>query len=79
MLSRPSSSADLDAVIAHVTTDILALLGDSVPRTEATIVTALADRHAKDDVRRTVMRLAVLGRLAMQGSRYTLPTEVRQG
>jgi hypothetical protein len=40
-----------------------------VPRTEA----ALADRHPKDDVRRTVMRLAVLGQLAMRGSRYTLP------
>jgi hypothetical protein len=39
-----------------------------------------AGRHPKDDVRRTVMRLAVLGQLAMRGSRYTLPTaEAEQG
>jgi hypothetical protein len=67
------SSADFDAVIAQVTPDVVALLGDGVPRTMGTIITALAGRHPKDDVRRTLMRLAVLGRLAMQGSRYTLP------
>ena len=67
------SSADLGAVIAQVTPDVLALLADGMPRTEATIVAALAGRHPKDDVRRTVMRLAVLGQLAMQGSRYSLP------
>jgi hypothetical protein len=50
----------------------VALLEDGAPRTEAAIVAALAERHAKDDVRRTVMRLAVLGQLAMRGSRYTL-------
>jgi hypothetical protein len=67
------SSADFDAVIARVTPDILALLGDGMPRSRGTILTALADRHAKDDVRLTLMRLDVVGRLAMQGSRYTLP------
>jgi hypothetical protein len=67
------SSADFDAVIARVTPDILALLGDGMPRSRGTILTALADRHPKDDVRRTLMRLDVVGRLAMQGSRYTLP------
>jgi hypothetical protein len=67
------SSADFDAVIARVTPDILALLGDGLPRSRGTILTALADRHPKDDVRRTLMRLDVVGRLAMQGSRYTLP------
>jgi hypothetical protein len=39
------SSADLNAAIAHVTPDVLALLGDGVPRTEAAIVAALAGRH----------------------------------
>jgi hypothetical protein len=74
------SSADFDAVIARVTPDILALLGDSAPRTRGTIIAALADRHAKDDVRRTLMRLAVVGQLAMRGSRYTLATaEAEQG
>jgi hypothetical protein len=66
------SSADLDAVIERITPDVLALLADGVPRPETAIIAALASRHPKDDVRRTVMRLAVLGQLAMQGSRYTL-------
>jgi hypothetical protein len=69
------SSADLDAAIERVTPDVLALLGDGVPRTEAAIIAALADRHSKQDVRRTVMRLAVLGQLAMRGSRYSLPAD----
>ena len=67
------SSADFDAVIARVTPDILALLGDGMPRTRGTILTALADRHAKDDVRRTLMRLAVTEQLVEKGGKYTLP------
>ncbi len=74
------SSADLDAVIEWVMPDALALLGDGVPRAEAAIVTALAGRHAKDDVKLTVMRLDVVGRLDLQGGRYTLPVaEAEQG
>jgi hypothetical protein len=72
-LPRLWSSADLDAAIARVAPDVLALLEDGVPRTEAAIVTALADRHPKDDIVLTLMRLDVLGQLAMRGSRYTLP------
>jgi hypothetical protein len=68
------SSTDLDAAIERVTPDVLMLLGDGVPRAEAAIVTALADRHAKDDVTLTLMRLDVLGQLEMRGSRYTLAT-----
>jgi hypothetical protein len=34
---------------------------------------ALARRHAKDDIALTLMRLDVLGQLAMHGSRHTLP------
>jgi hypothetical protein len=80
MPSRSSSSADLEAAIERVTPDVLMLLGNGVPRAEAAIVTALADRHPKQDVTLTVMRLAVLGQLAMQGSRYTLPAaEAEQG
>ena len=67
------SSADFDAVIARVTPDILALLGDGMPRSRGTILTALADRHPKDDVRRTLMRLAVTEQLGETGGRYTLP------
>jgi hypothetical protein len=74
------SSADFDAVIARVTPDILALLGDGLPRSRGTILTALADRHPKDDVRRTLMRLAVTEQLVEKGGRYTLPAlGVEQG
>jgi hypothetical protein len=78
--AKPASSADLHAVIAQVTPDVLALLGDGVPRTRGTILAALADRHPKDDVRRTLMRLAVTEQLVETGGRYTLPAaEVGQG
>ena len=74
--SKPSrlwSSADLDAAIARVTPDVLALLGDGGPRSEAASVAALAGRHPKGDVMLTLMRLGVLGQLTMQGSRHVLP------
>jgi hypothetical protein len=78
--ARPASSADLDTVIARITPDVLGLLGDGVPRTRGTIIAALADRHPKDDVRRTRMRLAVTERLVETGGRYTLPAaEAGQG
>jgi hypothetical protein len=44
-----------------------------VPRSRATILTALADRHPKEDVRRALMRLAVTERLVETGDKYTLP------
>jgi hypothetical protein len=75
--ARPGGRGE---VIARVTPDVLALLGDGVPQTEAAIVVALAGRHPKDDVRLTLMRLDVVGQLAMRGSRYTLPApEVEPG
>ena len=52
---------------------MLALLDDDVPRAEGAIVTALADRHPKDEVRRTLMRLAVTEQLVETGGKYTLP------
>jgi hypothetical protein len=57
--AKPASFADLHAVIARITPDLLALLQDGVPRSKATIIAALADRHPKVDVKRTLMRLAV--------------------
>jgi hypothetical protein len=72
---RATSSADLNTMIARVTPDVLALLADGVPRTEAMIVKALAERHPKPDVKRAIARLAVLGRLDRQGSRYTLASD----
>jgi hypothetical protein len=80
MPSRPSSSADLNAAIERTAPDVLTLLGDGVPRTEAAIVTALAGRHAKDEVTLTLMRLDVLGQLDLRGGRYVLSaTEMELG
>jgi hypothetical protein len=67
------SSADLDAAIERVAPDVLALLGDGVPRAEAAIVAALAGRHPKDEITLTLMRLDVVGQLVETGGRYTLP------
>jgi hypothetical protein len=72
MPPRYSSSADIDAMIARVAPAILELLGDGVPRTKRAIVAALADRHAKDELTRTLMRLAVTDRVAETGGKYTL-------
>jgi hypothetical protein len=66
------SSAALAAAIARVTPDVLALLGDGVPRAKAAIIAASAGRHPKDEVELAVMRLDVLGRLDLRGGRYTL-------
>jgi hypothetical protein len=38
----------------------------------ATIIAALANRHPKDDVKRTIARLAVTDRLVETGGRHTL-------
>jgi hypothetical protein len=70
---RASSFEDVQAAIERVTPDVLALLRNGVPRTRGTILAALADRHPKDDVRRTLMRLAVLEQLVETGGKYTLP------
>jgi hypothetical protein len=76
MPQRYSSSADTDAMVARVAPAVLALLGDGMPRSRRAIVAALADRHPRDEVARTLMRLAVTGRLAEAGGKYTLvPTE----
>jgi hypothetical protein len=72
MPPKPASSADLNLVIARVTPDVLALLGDGVPRTRGMILAALAERHPKDDVRRTLMRLAVTEQLVEKGGKYVL-------
>jgi hypothetical protein len=44
-----------------------------VPRTRGVILAALADRHPRADVRRTLMRLAVLEQLVEAGGKHTLP------
>ncbi len=74
MPPRPAPSADLHAVIARTSPEVVALLGDGVPRTRGAILAALADQHPKDDVRRTLMRLAVTEQLVETGGKHTLPT-----
>jgi hypothetical protein len=49
-------------MITRVAPAVLALLGDGMPRRRRAIVAALAERHPKDEVARTLMRLAVTGR-----------------
>ena len=73
--SRHVGSAEIAAAVARTAPAILALLADGVPRRRAAIFAALADRHAKDDVVRTLMRLAVTGRLVESGGRYTPATD----
>ena len=70
--SSPSGSAEIDAMVARTTPAILELLGDGTPRPRSAIITALADRHPKEDVTRTLMRLAVTGQLVETGRKYSL-------
>jgi hypothetical protein len=51
---------------------VLALLADGVARPRSTIITALADQHPKEDVVRTLMRLAVTGQLVEAERKYSL-------
>ena len=79
MPPRYPSSADIDAMVARVAPAILELLGDGVPRAKKAIVAALADRHPKDEVKRTLMRLAVTDRIVESGGKYTLASEQADG
>jgi len=67
------SSADFDAVVAHTAPAIFALLGDGRPRSKKAIVTALIERHPKDEIVRTLMRLAITDRLVEIDHKYGLP------
>jgi hypothetical protein len=67
-----TGTAEINATIERVTPAILGLLVDGVPRTKAAIVAALADRHGKQDVVHTLIRLAVTGQVSETGGRYTL-------
>jgi hypothetical protein len=70
--SRLSGSAEIEAMVARTAPAILELLGDGTPRPRSAIITALADRHPKEDVVRTLMRLAVTGQLVETGHKYSL-------
>jgi hypothetical protein len=79
MPQRYSSSDDTHAMVARLAPAILELLGDGLPRSRREIVAALAPRHAKDEVVRTLMRLAVTGRLVEAKRKYTLPPPPEPG
>lgn len=69
-----SSSEALNAAIARTAPAVLALLADGVPRPQKAILATLADRHARDEVRHALLRLAVTGRLVERDGRFTLPS-----
>ena len=69
--SRCSGSAEIGVMVARTAPAILDLLGDGVPRSRRIIIAALAGRHARDDVVRTLMRLAVTGWVVETGGKYT--------
>ena len=62
-------------MIARTAPAVLELLGDGAPRTKRVIVAALAERHRKEDVVRTLMRLAVTDRLVEHGGKFSLPPD----
>jgi hypothetical protein len=59
-------------MVARTTPAVLELLADGVARPQAAIIAALADRHSRDEVRCTLMRLAVTGQLVEQGRKFGL-------
>ena len=70
--SSLSGSAGIEAMVARTAPAVLALLADGVPRSRAAIVAALADRQPREDVIRTLLRLAVTGRVLESGHKYRL-------
>ena len=75
MPKRYPSSADTDAMVERVAPAILELLADGIPRTRRAIVAELADRHPKDEVTRTLMRLAVTDGVVETGGKYALASK----
>ena len=59
-------------MVAHTAPAVLELLRDGAPRARSVIIAALADRHPKEDVVRTLMQLAVTGQLSESGRKYSL-------
>ena len=70
--STMTGTTELNAMIEHVTPDVLGLLADGVPRTKGAIVAVLAGRHEGEDVALTLVRLTVTGRVEETGGKYAL-------
>ncbi len=77
--SRLSGSAEIEAMVARTAPSVLALLQDGAPRARSVIIAALADRHPKEDVVRTLMRLAVTEQLAEANRKYSLGPAPKRG
>jgi hypothetical protein len=59
-------------MVARTAPAVLELLRDGTARSKNIIIAALADRHPKEDVVRTLMRLAVTGQLIETERKYSL-------
>ena len=66
---------EIEELMAQVAPAVERLLADGVPRSRREISTALEPAFTQQDVRRTLMRLAVTGRLVQTGTKYALPPE----
>ncbi len=73
--SHLSGSAEINAMVARTAPYVLALLADGAPRAKGTIISALANRHPKEEVTRTLRRLAVTGQLVEIERKYGLAPE----
>ncbi len=73
--SSPWGSAEIDAMVARTAPAVLELLWDGTPRPKSAIITALDGRYPKEDVVRTLMRLAVTGQLMETERKYSLAPE----
>jgi hypothetical protein len=67
MRQHYSSSDDTHARVARIAPAIVALLSVGPSRSRRAVIAALAPRHTKDAVLRTLMRLAVTDRLGPKG------------
>ena len=66
-------------MLARMTPVVLDLLANGVPCGRAAITAALSPAHAKEGVRRTLMRLAVTGQLVESDRRCRLPDGAAAG
>ena len=64
---------------APSTPAILDLLSDGTPRSKSTIIAALANGYPREDVVRTLMRLAVTGQLVEIERKYSLAPAAETG
>ena len=76
---RYTSSADTHAMVVRIAPSILELLGDGMLRSRKAIVAALAGQYEKDEVVRTLMRLAVIGQVVDVDRKYGLPAATEHG